>query len=122
MADYELNINTDKVLEGLNDAVLRALERIGGQAEGYAFDLCPADTGDLRGSLTHTVDEEEKVVYIGTPKEYGIYVEMGTGQYVDGGRKTPWVYKDPKTGEWVTTRGQKAQPYLKPAVADHIQT
>ena len=45
MADYELNINTDKVLEGLNDAVLRALERIGGQAEGYAFDLCPARGG-----------------------------------------------------------------------------
>lgn len=122
MADYELNINTDKVLKGLDDAVLRALERIGGQAEGYAFDLCPADTGDLRGSLAHTVDEAEKVAYIGTPKEYGIYVEMGTGMYVDGGRKTPWVYKDPKTGEWVTTKGQKAQPYLKPAITDHIDT
>ena len=122
MADYELNINTDKVLEDFEEACLRALERIGGQAEGYAFDLCPADTGDLRGSLDHTVDEEEKVAYIGTPKEYGIYVEMGTGMYVDGGRKTPWVYKDEKTGEWVTTRGQKAQPYLKPAITDHIDT
>lgn len=122
MVDYELIINTDKVLEGLDDAVLRALERIGGQAEGYAFDLCPVDTGDLRGSLAHTVDETEKVAYVGTPKEYGIYVEMGTGMYVDGGRKTPWVYKDEKTGEWVTTRGQKAQPYLKPAITDHIDT
>lgn len=122
MADYELNINTDKVLEGLDDAVLRALERIGSQAEGYAIDLVPVDTGDLKNSITHQVDEEEKVVYIGTPKEYGIYVEMGTGQYVDGGRKTPWVYKDPKTGEWVTTKGQKAQPYLKPAITDHIDT
>lgn len=122
MADYELNINTDKVLEGLDDAVLRALERIGSQAEGYAIDLVPVDTGNLKNSITHTVDEAEKVAYIGTPNEYAVYVEMGTGQYVDGGRKTPWVYKDPKTGKWVTTKGQKAQPYLKPAITDHIDT
>ena len=122
MADYELNINTDKVLEGLDDAVLRALERIGSQAEGYAIDLVPVDTVNLKNSITHTVDEAEKVAYIGTPNEYAVYVEMGTGQYVDGGRKTPWVYQDEKTGEWVTTRGQKAQPYLKPAITDHIDT
>jgi alpha-L-fucosidase len=30
-------------------------------------------------------------------------------------------YKDGK-GEWHFTHGQKAQPYLKPAVADHVQT
>lgn len=122
MADYELTINTDKVLEGLDDAVLRALERIGSQAEGYAIDLVPVDTGNLKNSITHTVDEAEKVAYVGTPNEYAVYVEMGTGMYVDGGRKTPWVYKDEKTGEWVTTRGQKAQPYLKPAITDHIDT
>lgn len=122
MADYELNINTDKVLEALDDAVLRALERIGSQAEGYAIDLVPVDTGNLKNSITHTVDEAEKVAYVGTPNEYAVYVEMGTGLYVDGGRKTPWVYKDEKTGEWVTTRGQKAQPYLKPAITDHIDT
>lgn len=122
MADYELNINTDKVLEGLYDAAIRALTRMGLQAEGYAIVLVPVDTGDLKNSITFYVDEEEKVVYIGTPKEYGIYVEMGTGMYVDGGRKTPWVYKDEKTGEWVTTKGQKAQPYLKPAITDHIDT
>lgn len=123
MGDYELIINTDKVLEGLDDdAVLRALERIGSQAEGYAIDLVPVDTGNLKNSITHTVDEVEKVAYVGTPNEYAVYVEMGTGMYVDGGRKTPWVYKDEKTGEWVTTRGQKAQPYLKPAITDHIDT
>ena len=122
MADYELIINTDKVLKGLDDAVLRALERIGSQAEGYAIDLVPVDTGNLKNSITHTVDESEKVAYVGTPNEYAVYVEMGTGMYVDGGRKTPWVYKDEKTGEFVTTRGQKAQPYLKPAITDHIET
>jgi SPP1 gp7 family putative phage head morphogenesis protein len=49
------------------------------------------------------------------------YVELGTGKYVSGGRPTPWVYQDEK-GNWHRTHGQKAQPYLKPAVADHANT
>ena len=122
MADMEFINNAPEVLKDFEEACLRALERIGSQAEGYAIDLVPVDTGNLKNSITHTVDESEKVAYIGTPNEYAVYVEMGTGMYVDGGRKTPWVYKDEKTGEWRTTRGQKAQPYLKPAIADHIDT
>ena len=122
MADMEFINNAPEVLKDFEEACLRALERIGSQAEGYAIDLVPVDTGNLKNSITHTVDEDEKVAYIGTPNEYAVYVEMGTGLYVDGGRKTPWVYQDEKTGEWRTTSGQKAQPYLKPAITDHIDT
>lgn len=118
----EFKSNAPDVMAKLNEACSRALERIGSQAEGYAIDLVPVDTGNLKNSITHAVDEDEKVVYIGTPNEYAVYVEMGTGQYVDGGRKTPWVYKDEKTGAFRTTHGQKAQPYLKPAITDHIET
>ena len=42
------------------------------------------------------------------------------GKYVTGGRPTPWVYKDAQ-GNWHMTHGQRAQPYIKPAVADHAQ-
>ena len=49
-----------------------------------------------------------------------IDVELGTGIYYPGGRKTPWVYQDAK-GNWHMTHGQRAKPYLKPAVADHAQ-
>lgn len=122
MADIEFINNAPEVLKDFEESCMRALERIGSQAEGYAIDLVPVDTGNLKNSITHTVDEAEKVAYIGTPNEYAVYVEMGTGMYVDGGRKTPWVYQDEKTGEWVTTKGQKAQPYLKPAITDHIDT
>ena len=122
MADIEFINNAPEVLKDFEEACLRALERIGSQAEGYAIDLVPVDTGNLKNSITHTVDEAEKVAYIGTPNEYAVYVEMGTGMYVDGGRKTPWVYQDEKTGEWRTTHGQKAQPYLKPAITDHTDT
>ena len=75
--------------------LLRALERIGLQAEGYAKDLCPVDTGQLRKSISNAVDEAESTVYIGTNLEYAPFVEFGTGQYAEGGgRPTPWVYKD----------------------------
>ena len=87
--------NTDAVKGGLQSAFARALERIGLQAEGYAKDLCPVDTGNLRNSITHTSDG--KAAYIGTNVEYGKYVELGTVKMA-------------------------AQPYLRPAAADHGET
>lgn len=110
-----------EVLNEFHDAVLRALERCGEQAEGYAKDLAPVDTGNLRNSISHTVDEDEPAVYIGSNVEYAAYVELGTGKYTEGGRPTPWVYQD-DNGNWHWTRGNPAQPFLKPAVAEHAQT
>ena len=110
-----------EVLNEFHDAVLRALERCGEQAEGYAKDLAPVDTGNLRNSISHTVDEDEPAAYIGSNVEYAAYVELGTGKYTDGGRPTPWVYQD-DNGNWHWTAGNPAQPFLKPAVADHPQT
>lgn len=113
--------NSDEVLSAMREAASRALEKCGLVAEGYAKRLCPVDTGNLRNSISHKVAEDEPAAYIGTNSEYGPYVELGTGKYVSGGRPTPWVYQDAK-GNWHRTHGQKAQPYLKPAVADHAQT
>lgn len=87
--------NTDAVKGGLKSAFARALERIGLQAEGYAKDLCPVDTGNLRNSITHTSDG--KAAYIGTNVTYGKYVELGTVKMA-------------------------ARPYLRPAAADHAGT
>lgn len=89
--------NTELVVDGINAAVLRALEQIGMAAEGYAKDLCPVDTGNLRNSITHTVDEKNGAAYIGTNVEYGPYVELGTAK-------------------------QAAQPFLKPAASDYGET
>lgn len=86
--------NTDEVKNAVSDAILAALEAIGLTAEGYAKLLCPVDTGRLRNSISHAVDEDEKTVYIGTNVEYAPYVEMGTSK-------------------------TKAQPYLKPAATNH---
>lgn len=87
--------NSREVLSAFEEAKARGLERIGLEAEGYAKDLCPVDTGNLRNSISHLVDGDS--AYIGTNVEYAPYVELGTVK-------------------------QKAQPYLKPAAADHAQT
>lgn len=94
---FSFKDNTDEFLSGMDSALERALTRIGFQAEGYAKDLCPVDTGRLRASITNEVASEEKAVYIGTNVEYAPYVELGT-------------------------RRQRAQPYLKPAAANHRKT
>lgn len=87
--------NVDLAKAEIRAAYARALERIGMQAEGYAQDLCPVDTGNLRNSITHTTDGT--AAYIGTNVEYAPYVELGT-------------------------RRAAAQPFLKPAGTDHRGT
>ena len=116
----EITDNSKEVSAAIKAALLRGLEKCGLVAEGYAKKLCPVDTGNLRNSITHVVDEQEPAAIIGTDNEYAAYVELGTGIYAEGGggRPTPWVYQDAK-GNWHYTRGNKAQPFLKPAAADH---
>lgn len=116
----EITDNSSFAKDEMQAAAIRALEKCGLVAEGYAKLLCPVDTGNLRNSITHQVDAGEPAVYIGTNSEYAAYVELGTGKYYPGGRQTPWVYQDVK-GQWHLTHGQRAKPYLKPAVADHAQ-
>lgn len=114
----EITDNSRLVKAEFEAAALRALEKCGLIAEGYAKRMCPVDTGNLHNSITHQVQPTEPAVYIGSNSKYAAYVELGTGKYYPGGRQTPWVYQDAK-GRWHLTHGQRARPYLKPAVADH---
>lgn len=70
----DITDNSGLVREEFQAAVLRALEKCGLTAEGYAKLLCPVDTGNLRNSITHQVDEGGDVVYIGSASEYAAYV------------------------------------------------
>jgi len=60
------------VKQSLPGAIRKACLIVEGSAKGY----CPVDTGNLRGSITHEVGEEEGKV--GTNVEYSPYVEYGT--------------------------------------------
>ena len=70
----EIQDHSAEVSAEIKAALLRGLEKIGLVAEGYAKKLCPVDTGNLRNSITHVVDEGGDAVYIGTNSEYGAYV------------------------------------------------
>ena len=87
-----LEDHSDEVLEALESACQRALEKCGLAAVNYATKLCPVDTGDLRDSITHKVIDSEKAAYIGTNSEYATYVEMGTGVYGPAHTSGYWVY------------------------------
>ena len=133
----KIHDNSKEVSEAIKSALLKGLETCGLVAEGYAKKLAPVGTpestgipgyigGLLRGSITHALsgnkpaistyqdnagtrrgsysgtapeegDANKKSVYIGTNVEYSSYVELGT------------IKMD-------------AQPFLKPAVADHANT
>ena len=80
-------------------------------------------TGNLRNSITHETEQDEDTVtiVIGSAVEYAPYVELGTGVYAEeGGRQTPWRYQD-DFGDWHTTSGMPARPYLRPAIENHIE-
>ena len=68
--------NIAMVAAASDDAIEKALEAIGMQAENYARVNCPVDTGRLKNSLTHQVDTGKKMVAIGTNVEYAKYVEL----------------------------------------------
>lgn len=120
ITSVQLTDNSAEVLEAMREQAMLGLEAIGQEAEGYAKEETPVDTGRLRNSIAHKVVEDEKAVYIGTNVEYAPYLEYGTGVYADNGqgRKTPWSYQD-SNGNWHTTNGMKPRHFLKKAVSEH---
>lgn len=73
---YTYKDNSKEVLTALEKAIEQGLEAIGLSAEGYAKKETPVDTGRLRNSISHAVDD--KAAYIGTNVEYAPYVELGS--------------------------------------------
>ena len=81
--------------------------------------LVPKKTRTLSRSITiqpGKMSGKRAQVLIGPTVEYGKWIEFGTGIYAKGGdgRKTPWVWRTPD-GKFITTRGYKPQPYMRPA-------
>ena len=97
IGSVKVTSHVKEVIEAKNDAIARALEAIGIQAEGDVAELAPVDTGRLRDSITHEVDESEEAVYIGTNVEYAAYQEYGTSR-------------------------MRAHPYLKPGIMNNLET
>lgn len=107
---------------------------------GQAKELAPVNKrgggGNLAGSISMEVNDNKDEIQgrVYTNVEYAIYAEMGTGikgngtypyevegftpEYKDKG----WAYFDENEGEWIYTKGQKAQPYMYPALKENEKT
>lgn len=109
----------DSLENELPNLLEKALEKACLIVENSAKQNCPVDSGQLRQSIKHEVDG--LTGEIGTNVEYAPYIEIGTGIYSTqgNGRQTPWKYQDAK-GQWHTTKGMKAQPFLKPALESNF--
>lgn len=91
--EIKIKSHIDEVNAELNKKIALALSKVGFRAEDHVKALAPFDTGRLRGSITHLVDDRS--VTIGTNVEYGKYQELGTSK-------------------------MKAQPFLWPAIVNNI--
>lgn len=114
----------DEVVRMLNSVtdpvkIHQALGKACALVERSAKMKAPKDSGDLRRSITSRVEGDTGIVF--TTLEYAPYVEFGTGIFAEGGngRKTGWAYEDEETGELIFTRGQKPQPFLRPALNEN---
>lgn len=89
--------NVEDVINAKDEALTRAMEAIGIQAEGHTKTYCPVDTGRLRGSISHQSGSGfDRSVYIGTNVEYAPYMEFGT------------------------SKGHKAHHYLQRGIENHL--
>lgn len=118
MASNEISMNLDLLVAELEPKYLRpAMEKACVIVRNDAVQNAPSDTGELRRSIDFQVadDGAEGVIYSNV--EYAPYVEFGTGIYASrgGGRQTPWTYRA-KDGNFYTTSGMAAQPFLEPAL------
>ena len=115
---WKFEDNSKKIKKALMEVSEQALEEAALLVEGQAKALAPVGTGELRDKIDHNIKEVNgmKIAQVGSPSQYAIYVEYGTGEHATNGagRKGGWVYKGPD-GKFYFTRGMKAQPFLLPA-------
>ena len=100
-------VELDKKLAKLADdeTIEKALRRACARVMADAVNEAPADTGELRQSITYEV--EGKVGVVGTNLFYAPYVHQGTGEFArDGnGREGYWVFvKGSGSGEQSSER------------------
>lgn len=88
--------NSEIFIDELHEKLEEALIECGELAKEYAKQRCPVRTGALRNSIDYSVENAstEGSVKIVAGMPYWKYVEFGTSK-------------------------MKAQPYLKPSIAEH---
>lgn len=88
----------------------------------YQKSHAPKDTGRTADSVTYDIVDlsfASVSIDVGPTTPYAVYLEYGTGEFAEGGggRSTTWKYKN-RFGEWVSTKGMHAQPFVRPSAED----
>ena len=112
-----LTDNADLIRRAADEAIQRALERVGQFVEDEAKhelqkDPPRIDTGALRNSITHTV--KGRTVIVGTNLKYGIYVHEGTGKYNSSGSTGDkyWVFVTGELSTITDRQRRKSKRYV----------
>lgn len=106
--------------EGLLDKVSDIVYETARLIQSQAKALAPVDDSGLKDSIEmRMLGKYNAEVTVGV--HYAIWVEFGTGVYAEGpggsrAKKIPWSYYSEKLGHWVTTEGNRGQPFWGPAV------
>ena len=115
---FKFTDNSKAVKAEMQATMQKALESAALIVEASAKALAPVDSGELRDKIDHNVKNTANgpTATIGSPLDYALYVEYGTGEKAENGagRKGGWSYQTPD-GEWHFTRGSEPQPFLRPA-------
>ena len=93
----------DEVMKALESGVSEGLDLIGDRAQGYAQNLTPVDTGNLRASLKHEREDKHTEV-VGAFNESAPYKKVDYAKFVELG-----------------TSRMRAQPFLRPAAENHTR-
>lgn len=116
MADVEFQDFSAKVKDAVDETALRFLEEAASEIESQAQRNSRVDTGQLKGSWNHRVNESAGEATVGSPEQNAIWEEFGTGEYAakGDGRKGGWSYQD-DSGNWHHTTGKKPNRTLQRA-------
>ena len=92
MPDVKFEDFSIQVKEAIGNKAIVFLEEAAAEIESAARRNSRVDTGQLKGSWGHQVDESDLKATVGSPLENAIWEEFGTGEYaVHGdGRKGGW--------------------------------
>jgi hypothetical protein len=105
-----------QVKEAVGEKAAQFLEEAAAEIESAAKRNSRVDTGQLKGSWDHQVNESAQEATIGSPLQNAIWEEFGTGEYAAGGdgRKGGWYYVDSE-GNGHFTHGKKPNHTLQKA-------
>lgn len=107
MNSIKIKTNAKECKEAIKEACIKALYEATGEIHTAVVRNTREDTGQLKNSWNHVVDESGLKATIGSPLENAIFEEFGTGEFAaeGNGRKGGWLYED-RHGKTHFTRGK----------------